>query len=168
MLPNVSDETLVKRALAGSDGAWTKLVRRYERRIYNYALRMVGHQDDAYDLMQEVFLGVYRNLSGYRGDGVFAAWLFASPRSAVPTTCVGDGISVSSTKPRPIPATTLRRPTPPWRRTRTTASRARYRPCPSNNDTSLNLSFSSNSPSKTSANTWGFRRIPRRHAFTAR
>ena len=76
MLPNVSDETLVKHALAGSDGAWTKLVRRYERRIYNYALRMVGHQDDAMDLMQEVFLGVYRNLSGYRGDGVFAAWLF--------------------------------------------------------------------------------------------
>ncbi len=73
---DASDETLARRALAGSDGAWTKLVRRYEGRIYNYALRMVGHPDDALDLMQEVFVGVYRNLSGYRGDGVFAAWLF--------------------------------------------------------------------------------------------
>lgn len=76
MLAAVSDEKLVARALAGSDGAWRKLVKRYERKIYNYALRMVGHPDDAFDLMQEVFLGVYRNLPGYRGDGVFAAWLF--------------------------------------------------------------------------------------------
>lgn len=51
-------------------------MKRYERRIYNYALRMVGHPDDALDLVQEVFLGVYRNLGTYRGDGAFAAWLF--------------------------------------------------------------------------------------------
>ena len=52
------------------------MVKRYERRVYNYALRMVRHPDDALDLMQEVFLGVYRNLATYRGDGVFPAWLF--------------------------------------------------------------------------------------------
>ena len=51
-------------------------MKRYERRIYNYALRMVGHPDDALDLVQEVFLGVYRNLASYRGDGAFPAWLF--------------------------------------------------------------------------------------------
>ncbi len=76
MLLTTSDEKLVTRALAGSNGAWTALVKRYERRIYNYALRMVGHPDDALDLVQEVFLGVYRNLASYRGDGAFAAWLF--------------------------------------------------------------------------------------------
>ena len=51
MLGTVTDETLVTRALAGSNGAWTKLVKRYEKRVYNYALRMVGHPDDAFDLM---------------------------------------------------------------------------------------------------------------------
>ncbi len=76
MLGTVSDEKLVARALAGSNNAWQKLVKRYERRVYNYALRMVGHPDDAADLMQEVFMGVYRNLPGFRGDGVFAACLF--------------------------------------------------------------------------------------------
>lgn len=76
MRGDASDEALVRRALAGSDGAWTKLVGRYERRVYNYALRMIGHPDDALDLMQEVFVGVLRNLPGYRGDGAFAAWLF--------------------------------------------------------------------------------------------
>jgi RNA polymerase sigma-70 factor (ECF subfamily) len=76
MLAPASDEKLVARALAGSDGAWNKLIKRYEQRVYNYALRMVGNPDDASDMMQEVFMGVHRNLPGYRGDGVFAAWLF--------------------------------------------------------------------------------------------
>ena len=76
MLGTVSDETLVSRAVAGSNSAWHKLVKRYEKRVYNYALRMVGHPDDAFDLMQEVFVGVHRNLSGFRGDGAFPAWLF--------------------------------------------------------------------------------------------
>ncbi len=76
MLGTVSDEALVSRAVAGSSGAWHKLVKRYEKRVYNYALRMVGHPDDAFDLMQEVFMGVHRNLAGFRGDGAFPAWLF--------------------------------------------------------------------------------------------
>lgn len=71
-----TDERLIARAVQGSNGAWHTLVRRYERRIYNYALRMVGHPDDAADLMQEIFMGAYRNLPGYRGDGAFPAWLF--------------------------------------------------------------------------------------------
>ena len=76
MLGTVTDESLVTRALAGSNSAWTKLVKRYEKRVYNYALRMVGHPDDAFDLMQEVFVGVHRNLASFRGDGAFPAWLF--------------------------------------------------------------------------------------------
>jgi len=76
MKGDASDEALVRRALAGSDAAWTKLVGRYQRRVYNYARRMVGHPDDALDLMQEVFVGVLRNLPDFRGDGAFAAWLF--------------------------------------------------------------------------------------------
>ena len=76
MLGPITDETLVKRAVAGSNGAWSKLVKRYEKRVYNYALRMVSHPDDAFDLMQEVFMGVHRNLASFRGDAPFPAWLF--------------------------------------------------------------------------------------------
>jgi RNA polymerase sigma-70 factor, ECF subfamily len=76
MFGEVPDDKLVSRAVAGSNGAWNKLIGRYEKRVYNYALRMVGNPDDALDMMQEVFVGVHRNLPGYRGDGVFAAWLF--------------------------------------------------------------------------------------------
>lgn len=76
MLGSATDEKLVARALAGSNNAWHSLIKRYEQRVYNYALRMIGHPDDAFDLMQEVFMGVHRNLPGYRVDGAFPAWLF--------------------------------------------------------------------------------------------
>ena len=70
------DERLISRDLDGQERAWVKLVKRYEKRIYNYSLRMTGATDEAMDLVQEVFLAVFRNLPNYRGDGVFAAWLF--------------------------------------------------------------------------------------------
>ena len=71
-----NDEGLITKALSGNERAWVKLVKRYEKRIYNYSLRMTGATDEAMDLVQEVFLAVFRNLPYYRGDGVFPAWLF--------------------------------------------------------------------------------------------
>lgn len=71
-----SDEQLIQRALEGSENAWLTLVRRYETRLFNHALRMVGNPDDAGDLLQDVFLSVYRNLGRFRGDAPFVAWLF--------------------------------------------------------------------------------------------
>ncbi len=71
-----SDETLVKQALKGKKSAWITLVKRYEKHLYNYALRMVSHREDAMDLMQDVFVAVFRNLESFRGDAPFKAWLF--------------------------------------------------------------------------------------------
>ena len=70
------DEALIDAALNGSALAWEKLVRRYESKIYNHGLRLMGNSSDAMDLMQEVFLGVYRNLHRFRGDAKFSSWIF--------------------------------------------------------------------------------------------
>jgi len=71
-----SDETLVKQALAGKKSAWVVLVKRYEKHLYNYTLRMVSNREDAMDLLQDVFVAVFRNLSSFRGDSPFKGWLF--------------------------------------------------------------------------------------------
>jgi len=71
-----SDDKLIQAALAGSEQAWLTLVKRYEKRLYNYCLRMSGTRDDAMDILQDVLLSVYRNLKSYRGDGKFVSWLF--------------------------------------------------------------------------------------------
>ena len=70
------DEALIAAALNGSAFAWEKLVRRYESKIFNQGLRLMGNSSDAMDLVQEVFLGVYRNLHRFRGDSKFSSWIF--------------------------------------------------------------------------------------------
>lgn len=72
-----SDESLVKKARKGNADALDKLIRRYETRIFNFGLRMTGNREDAHDLMQEVFLSMYRTLASYRGESLFSSWLFA-------------------------------------------------------------------------------------------
>lgn len=74
-LGNTSDEILITRALGGSQRSWENLVRRHETMIYNYCLRMTRNSGDARDLMQEVFLSVYRHLPSYRSQGRFKAWM---------------------------------------------------------------------------------------------
>lgn len=70
------DDELIRRALEGSERAWLAIVKRYEGRLYNYALRMSGNPDDAMDILQDVLMSVYRNLSSFRGDSRFSTWLF--------------------------------------------------------------------------------------------
>lgn len=70
------DDALIRAALEGSAGAWDRLVRRHEAQVYNFGLRLTGNPTDALDLMQEVFLGVYRNLHRFRGESQFTTWLF--------------------------------------------------------------------------------------------
>lgn len=71
-----NDNQLIDATLNGSTAAWEKLVRRHETRVYNLGLRLMHNPDDAMDLTQEVFLGVYRNLYRFRGDSQFSTWLF--------------------------------------------------------------------------------------------
>nr|WP_268820298.1 sigma-70 family RNA polymerase sigma factor [Paraglaciecola sp. G1-23] len=62
--------------MQGNKKAWLDLLKRYEKQIYNYGMRMTGKNEDALDLMQEVFISVFRNLASFRSDGSFRSWLF--------------------------------------------------------------------------------------------
>lgn len=69
------DQELIRRHLSGDRTAFTILVERHERRIYNLAYRMLGRPEDAADATQEVFLTCLRKLSGFRGTSAFTTWL---------------------------------------------------------------------------------------------
>ncbi len=71
-----SDDVLISQALAGKKSAWVALVKRYEKGIYNYALRMVNNHADAMDLMQDIFVALFRNLHTFRAESPFKGWLF--------------------------------------------------------------------------------------------
>jgi RNA polymerase sigma-70 factor (ECF subfamily) len=75
LFTSASDETLISKALDGSQRSWERLVRRHETMVYNYCLRMTRNTSDARDLLQEVFLAVYRHLPSYRNEGQFRGWM---------------------------------------------------------------------------------------------
>lgn len=72
----VEDRDLILRAARQDVAAYNLLVSRWEKRIYNYLLRLVGNREDAMDLNQEVFLKAYQSLRKLEDPGRFAPWLF--------------------------------------------------------------------------------------------
>ncbi len=72
----VEDRDLVLKARRGDTEAYNVLVSRWEKRVYNYLLRLVGHTEDALDLSQDVFLKAYLSLRKLEDPGRFPAWLF--------------------------------------------------------------------------------------------
>ncbi|MGH2673915.1 MAG: RNA polymerase sigma factor [Actinomycetota bacterium] len=69
------DDELVRRYLRGDRSAFTALMERHERRVYNLAYRMLGRPEDAADASQETWLICLRKLSGFRGSSAFTTWL---------------------------------------------------------------------------------------------
>jgi len=72
----VEDADLIGRARRGDVEAYNHLVSRWQKRVYNYLLRLVGNREDALDLSQDVFLKAYQNLRRLEDAGRFAPWLF--------------------------------------------------------------------------------------------
>ena len=70
-----SDEALAAQAAAGDDAAFEALVVRYQHRVFRLACRLTS-ETDAPDVVQEVFLQVYRHLSTFRGGAQFSTWLY--------------------------------------------------------------------------------------------
>ena len=72
----LDEATLVARAKDGDAASYEQLVLRYQGPMYRLALRMLGNRADAEDVVQEVFLGVWRRLSTLADDTAFVAWLY--------------------------------------------------------------------------------------------
>ncbi len=79
----VADEGRLARAAAAGDGAaFAALYDSYEKRIYNFCLRLVGSQEDAADATQDAFVKVLQRLPKITGELNFGAYLFTAARNA--------------------------------------------------------------------------------------
>jgi len=72
----VEDRDLVLQARRGNVEAYNRLVTRWEKRVFNYLLKLTGNREDALDLSQEAFLKAYQSLGKLADAGRFAPWLF--------------------------------------------------------------------------------------------
>jgi RNA polymerase sigma-70 factor (ECF subfamily) len=78
---DASDETLMIRYQRGDREAFTVLVRRHHRTLYNFVRRQLRHPTLAEEVTQEVFLRVVQNASEYKHEARFATWAYAIARN---------------------------------------------------------------------------------------
>ncbi len=79
----LSDEEIVKLALENQDN-FVLIINRYKTKLFNYIRRITNVRDeDAEDLLQDVFLKVYLNLNDFDTDLKFSSWIYAVARNQV-------------------------------------------------------------------------------------
>ena len=70
-------ETFSLEALRAGDRAeFSRLVETYSGKLYRLALKMLGNQQDAEDILQETFLKAYRHLDSFDGRSSLSTWLY--------------------------------------------------------------------------------------------
>jgi RNA polymerase sigma-70 factor (ECF subfamily) len=77
----LADDECIARAQRGDAAAFSKLMARYQDRIYRFLVRLTRSQDDALELTQETFLSAYQALARWRPDARFTTWLFRIARN---------------------------------------------------------------------------------------
>jgi len=75
-LSRAQDASLLSAFKEGDNEAFGELVRKYETRVFNHCLRMLGDEQDSQDLTQEVFLKVYRGVKNYEHTFAFYTWVY--------------------------------------------------------------------------------------------
>jgi RNA polymerase sigma-70 factor (ECF subfamily) len=72
----IEDEQLLVLTAQNDEMAFAELYKRYNQPVFNYLYRLVNGLHEAEDLLQEVFLIVWKGAAGFRGDARVKTWIF--------------------------------------------------------------------------------------------
>jgi RNA polymerase sigma-70 factor (ECF subfamily) len=75
-MSDLSDEALMEKVQRGETAHLELLVARYQRPLYNYALRVLRETGAAEDAFQETFLRIFQKRASYRAGAPFRPWLY--------------------------------------------------------------------------------------------
>ena len=70
------EKILLKRCQSGERDAFEELLTLYNQKVYNIAYRMMGNYHDTSDVVQEVFVRIFKSLRNFRGDCAFSTWIY--------------------------------------------------------------------------------------------
>jgi RNA polymerase sigma-70 factor (ECF subfamily) len=70
------DAQLVTASKNGDQDAFSLLVQRYQRRVFNLVFRMLQNYEEASEITQEAFLAAWQGLRSFRGEARFSTWLY--------------------------------------------------------------------------------------------
>jgi RNA polymerase sigma-70 factor (ECF subfamily) len=70
------DAELVKLAQAGETRAFDELVRRYQDKVFRLCFKILRHEEDASEALQDAFLSAFRGLKNFKAESTFSTWLY--------------------------------------------------------------------------------------------
>lgn len=71
-----TDEEIVKDILAGNEESFSSLIEKYYPKLTTFCLKLFISREDAEDIIQEVFIKVYKNLYKYNSNWSFNTWIY--------------------------------------------------------------------------------------------
>jgi RNA polymerase sigma-70 factor (ECF subfamily) len=75
-MPLDEDQVLIKKTLRGDRRAFEELMRKYEKKIFSFVVRMVRNEDTAVDLTQDFFFKIFTVLEKYNFEYKFSTWAY--------------------------------------------------------------------------------------------
>src|SRR5438105_15699342 len=76
IMTSLRERLLIRRLQQRDEKAFQEIVRCYQHKIFNLVFRMIGNEQEAEDIAQEVFVTVFKAIDGFRGESLFSTWLY--------------------------------------------------------------------------------------------
>ncbi|RME60246.1 MAG: sigma-70 family RNA polymerase sigma factor [Candidatus Dadabacteria bacterium] len=70
------DRELVRDLRQGKANSYSELIEKYSEKVFSLAFRMTRNQEDAQEVLQDVFVTVFRKIKGFEGKSSFSSWLY--------------------------------------------------------------------------------------------
>jgi RNA polymerase sigma-70 factor (ECF subfamily) len=75
-VPDGGDEQLLEGLVGGAEWAYESLIERYSQPVYTLVSRLLWDPAEACDVVQEVFLKVFRKIGSFRGESGLKTWIY--------------------------------------------------------------------------------------------
>ena len=76
LFSHAEEDALVTALSQGAEDAYEILIQRYQQPVYSLVCRLMNDPGDAPDIVQEVFLKVFRNIGAFRGNSSLKTWIY--------------------------------------------------------------------------------------------
>ncbi len=72
----LADQVLVRLAQDGDTRAFDELVVRYRDKVYRLSFKILRHEEDAAEALQDAFTSAFRGLKNFKAESTFSTWLY--------------------------------------------------------------------------------------------
>ena len=73
---DIADKQLVELTQQGDQRAFSQLVSKYQKKVFNLCFRFLNDYEEAKDMTQEIFVRVFRSIKNFRQEASFSTWLY--------------------------------------------------------------------------------------------